>query len=261
MHRGHEHLLFDEVQHVFVDQRRGAVGAHAASVRAGVAIVSPFVILGRRQCENRAAVGDRQHAGFLAVEAFFDDDLVAGLAELLVAADASDGLDGFGARGADEHAFAGSEAVGLHHHRHVFAVLEKRGGVVGVAKHLVVGGRHVGMAQQVFAKDLAPLELGGVGTRAKDAQLGVGEGVDDAFGERQLGPDDRERDVVLRGELDQAGEVGGRDVDVLGVDRRARVSGGDENALDARALRELPSQRVFASAVANHQHVHQSVLR
>ena len=123
MHRRHEHVLFDPVQHLVVDQRRRAIGAHAAGVRTGVAVVGPLVILRRRQRDDRPAVGDRQHAGFLAVEPLFDHDLVAGVAEFAVAADAFDRFDRFGPRGADKHSLARRQAVGLDDHRHVFAIL------------------------------------------------------------------------------------------------------------------------------------------
>ena len=50
-----------------------------------VAVVGRLVVLGRLEADDRLPVGDRQHAGLLAVEFFFDDQAVAGIAEDLVA--------------------------------------------------------------------------------------------------------------------------------------------------------------------------------
>ena len=180
------------------------------------------MILGRGQRDDRPAVGDRQHADFLPVEPLLDHDLVAGFAELLVAADPFDRLDRFGPRGADEHALAAGQSVGLDHHRHVLAILQIGGGVVGVAKHVVIGGRHVGIAQQVLAEDLASFQLGGLLARAKDPQLGILKGIDNALGQRQLRTDDGQPDVILLGELDQPRKVGRRDVDIFGLDAPCR---------------------------------------
>ena len=124
---------------------------------------------------------------------------------------------------------------------------------LGIAKHAVVGRRHVGVAQQVLAEDLAGFELGGGLRRAEGSQPGLLKRVDQAGGQGRLGADDREVDLVLLGERDELRHVGGRDVDVLGVARRARVARRDEHALDARTLADLPRQRVFATAVANNQ--------
>ena len=54
MDRRHEDLLFDLGQHLVGDQRRRAVGAHAAGVRAVVAVAGRLVILAGGQGEHRA---------------------------------------------------------------------------------------------------------------------------------------------------------------------------------------------------------------
>ncbi len=208
MYRGHQHVLLDEVQRFVVDDRRGAIGSHAAGVRSCVAIVGALVILCGRQGHDRAAVGNRQDTCLLAVEPFLDHDLIAGVAELLVAADALDGLDRLGPGGADENAFARGQPGGFDHDRHVLAILQVRGGVIRVAKDLVVSGRHIGVPEQVLAIDLAALQLGGRGAGTEDAQPGVLERVDDAFDQRQLGANDGELHLVLLGELDQPREIG-----------------------------------------------------
>ncbi len=58
----------------------GAVRAHPAGVRTGVAFAESLVILGRRQNDHALAVRQCQHRQLLAVEKLFDQDLLAGIA-------------------------------------------------------------------------------------------------------------------------------------------------------------------------------------
>ena len=115
------------------------------------------------------------------------------------------------------------------------------------------------MAQQVLAEDLAGFQFGGGPAGAEDPQPGRLEGVDDAGGQRGLGPDHGQAHVVLLGELDQRREVGRLDVDVLAVQIGAGVAGGHEHAVRARALRDLPGQGVFPPPAADDQNVHAKV--
>ena len=62
-----------------------------------------LVVLAWRQGDDGLAVGDGQHADFLSVEPLFNHDLVAGGAELALAADPLDRIQGFLASGADDH--------------------------------------------------------------------------------------------------------------------------------------------------------------
>src|SRR5699024_7782548 len=66
---------------------------------------------------------------------------------------------------------------------------------------------------------------------------------------------------VLRGEVGQRLDVQHVDGDVLalGFGGGASVAGGDEDLRDARILRDLPGQRVLATAAADDQYVHFSL--
>ena len=59
----------------------GEIGAHAAGIGPFVVVEGPLVVLARLERDDRAAVGDGQDAGLLAVEPLLDDQTVAGLAE------------------------------------------------------------------------------------------------------------------------------------------------------------------------------------
>jgi hypothetical protein len=208
--------------------------------------------------DDIAAVGDRQHARLLADESLLDDQLAAGGAEFLVAGDPLHRFEGLGLRIADDHPFAGGETVGFHHHRLVFAFDEVGSGAGGVAEGAEIGRGDVGVAEEVLAEDLARFELGGLLARPERLDAGGAHRVDDAGGQRRLGADDGQVDGVVLGELHQRGDVGIADGDVLSVDRRAGIAGGDEDAFDPRALFDFPGEGVFASAAADNHDLHRT---
>ena len=81
-------------------------------------IEGALVILARFQGDDRAAVGEGQHAGFLAVEPLFDDQAIAGLAEDAADHDLVDGIQGLAEVVANVDPLAGGQAVGLEDHPH-----------------------------------------------------------------------------------------------------------------------------------------------
>ena len=142
--------------------------------------------------------------------------------------------------------------------RHVFAVGQITRCALGVAKHAVVGGRHVGVAEQVLAEDLAPLQFGGRLGGPEYAQFFIREGVDNPLGQRSFRPHDREPDLFRLGELDQPRDVSGGNVHVLAalVLRRAGIARRNEYLRHVRALCELPGHCMLAPTVADHQNFH-----
>ena len=200
-------------------------------------------------------------SGFLAVQPFLDDQASARVAEHELPRDLVDGVQRLRAPRADDHSLAGSQAVGLDHHRHLLivfgvAVLDEAGGTVRIAKRLIVGGGHIRGPQQVLAEDLAAFQLRRRFRGTEDPQLGFLERIDDAGGQRRLGTDHRELHAVLARELDELRDVAGRERDVLRILFGAGIAGGDKHMLDVRALSDLPGQGMFPAAVANNQDVH-----
>ncbi|MEJ7743560.1 MAG: hypothetical protein WKF73_14075 [Nocardioidaceae bacterium] len=55
---GHD-SIFDRFDHLLIDDRSWAIGSHAACIRPSITIEGWFMILSRRQCEKRFAIGDR----------------------------------------------------------------------------------------------------------------------------------------------------------------------------------------------------------
>ena len=105
---------------------------------------------------------------------------------------------------------------------------------------------------------LGALELRCRARRAENRQSRGTKGVDDAGRERRLRSDDRERDLPALREIDKLGNLGQRDIGKRRFAHRAAVARRDEHARDARALRNLPRERVLPAAAADHEDVHGS---
>ena len=129
-------------------------------------------------------------------------------------------------------------------------------GGFGVGEALVVGGRDAVALHEGLGEVLRALELRGGLRRPEDRETGFAEAVDDARGERRLGADQREGDVVLAHARDQLADVGERSVFKAGFEGRAGVARGDVDLADAVALKKTPGECVFAAAAANHKKIH-----
>ena len=91
------------------------VAAHAAGVRPFVAVVDPLVVLGRRHRHRALAVAEREQRQLLALEELLEHDL--GVAEAPLGEELLDRRARRRLVGADHHALAGGERVGLEHER------------------------------------------------------------------------------------------------------------------------------------------------
>jgi hypothetical protein len=112
-----EHALLDLLVQAAVHDRNGREHAHPAGVRARVALAEPLVVLHRLEDQERVAVGDREHARFLARHELLDHDALARLAGRR---SFHDRVDRGASRAdvlADVDALARREPVGLDHER------------------------------------------------------------------------------------------------------------------------------------------------
>ena len=94
-----------------VHNARRRVRAHAAGVRAAVAVESPFVVLRRREEFHRFAVDERHHGSLFPAQAFFDDDLSPGVAKDAFLHDVGDRLLGLLDRRRDDDTLSCGKAV------------------------------------------------------------------------------------------------------------------------------------------------------
>ena len=217
------------------------------------------MVLSRLKRDDGTPVGDRQHACLFAHQAFFDHQSLAGLAERLLAGDHLHRLDRLRPVAAHNHPLARRQAVRLHDHRSVLAIVKVGQSMFGIVERLILGGGDRCTPQQVLAENLARLQLGRRLGGPKDPQPGLLERIDTPLRKRGFRSNHRQFDPVLLGKRDQLWEIGGRDPHVFGVQGRPCVSRCHDHASRPRALLDLPRQRMFSSAAANHQHVHRAV--
>ena len=240
------------------DHRCGRVRAHAARVRTAVAVEQALVVLAGRERQHVAAVDHDDEARFLAFEEVLDDDARAGRAHRVADEHRVDRGVRLGEIHRDDDPFARGESVGLDHDR-CAATVDVGVCRSGVGERLVHGRRDVVPDHELLGEVLGGFEPGRALRGSEDLQAGGAEGIDDARGERGLGADDRQRDVLLAGERDEFGDVGDRDVEEAVLAGGAGVAGRDVDTCHLRRLGEAPADRVFATAGADDEEIHDLV--
>lgn len=231
------------------------VGAHAASVRAGVAFADALVVLRGGYFDGVSAIAKSEEGELLAGEELLEDNCLLRRAEEGAAEHL--GCCGFGLKVglADDDAFAGGEAGGFDDDGdseagELFANLREGG-----ADAVLSGGYGVAL-HELFGKGFAGLELGCSLRGAEDAVAALGELVDDADGERELGTDDGERGLLDGDDVDEFLEVAGVAGDATGERGDAAVAGSAEDLGDLRGFEESPDDSVLATTAADYQNLH-----
>ena len=255
--RRHDDLLHRALYHAGRHDGRRRIGAHAAGVRAGIAVADALVILCGGERQRVHAVAQAEEARLLAVEEGFHDHFRAGRAEGAVEA-VVDGGERLVERHGDGHALAGGKPVRLDDDRGALGLdIGPGGGGVGEAS--IGAGRDVVLGAQVLGEALGALEPGG-GRGAEDGDAVGAQHVGKAGDQRRLGADDDEGHAVLLAE----GRDGGVVLDVEGNQRRAfgdaRIAGCGVERVEKGGLREFPGKGVLASARSDQQNLHARTL-
>ncbi len=228
------HLVVGEPRH-----RR--VRAHAAGVRALVAVVDPLVVLGGGQAERRASVAEREDRDLLALEHLLD---VERLPERLGGAQARVELR-LGA--ADPDALARGEPVRLDDAGRARDGERSR-------------GRHAGGVHDLLREALRALDRGGGGAGAEDGDAAAAQLVGEAGHERRLRPDDDEVDLELARERDERRGVLGPDGMALRERRDARVARGRVQLGERRAAGDRPGERVLPAPRSDDEDLHPAIV-
>ena len=143
-----------------------------------------------------------------------------------------------------------ASAVGLDDDRRIFAVFEDKSWLTAHRERRGIGRRHIGMAQQVLAEDLARFQLGRGLRRAEGSQARLLKRVDQAGRQRGFGADDREVDLVLLGELEQPlTSVAG--MSTFSASSAVPALPGATNTRSARCSGRSSTPGVFATTIAN----------
>ena len=201
------------------------------------------------------AVADDDEAGFLALQEFLDDDLVAGTAEAA-------GEHGFGRRHRfgrglrNDHALAGRQSAGLDDDGHGLRRQPCRI-EVSARERAVAGGGNPVPGEEFLGERLGSFELRRRLAWSEAGQAARLEQVDDAGHQWHFRSDDGERNGFAGSQVGEAFEVLGGDIDIahLGFTRRAGIAGRHQHLADTRRLRAFPRQRVLAAATADDQYL------
>ena len=203
------------------------VRAHAAGVRAGVAVEDALVVLGDRQRPSDRAVAQGDQAALGPGESLLEHDRA-------LRGELADGGIGLGGRGRHDHALAGGQTVELHDHGQL-GVAPPADGVVVVVAAMERRRRQAQLCGERTCVTLRGLEPGEVGGRAEARDTGLGTAVGGAGGKRRLGPDDDQIGGAVNGKVEL---------------------GGLHDLVPVAAAR--PRDGGLAAAGADHDHAHQA---
>jgi hypothetical protein len=121
-----------------------------------------------------------------------------------------------------------------------------------------VRGGHVRLLHHLLGEGLVELEPGAVAARAEDAPARRLELVDDSLGERSLGADHDQVNLVSVEPRAQEEALAGRERRGAGLAERAQACVRvllHPELPEARGLRELPGEGMLAPAASDEEHV------
>ena len=167
-----------------------------------------------------------------------------------------DGRDGLLLILRDQDALAERQAVGLDDDGVFPAPADKRDCLVCVAEHFIGRCGDVVRLHQALAEDLARFDLRGGLVRAKRAHTGLLQRIHHTRGERVVGRDADEVDVVFDGEIDHALDIRRGNRDILGVTADPTVAGRAVDLFRARALHQFANDGVLTAAAADYENFH-----
>jgi hypothetical protein len=226
------------------------VCAHAAGVRALIAVAQPLVVLRGRERQHVLAIDHHNEARLLSLQAFLDDHARARLSQSVLGEHGVDRGVCLRWRGGDDDAFARGEPVGLDDDRSTLRVdvgVRRR----GIGERAIGGGRNAVPRHERLREILRALQLRRGARRTEDLQPLRAKGVDDPGGERRFGSDDGQRHRLALRKPHQLGNRRDGDVRDSVFARRSGIARRDEHFGDPRRLGDLPRQRVLAPAAAD----------
>ena len=217
------------------------------------------MVLRRDERQHAGPVGEREERHLLAHQELLDHHREPGVAEGARLEALRDRpvrlLDAL----AHHHALARGEAVGLHHQRRA-QLPAVAPGRRRVSEGAEARGRDAVTGHEVLGEGLRALEPRRGRAAPEHREPDRAEPVGQAEGERGLGPDHHEVGPLLLGQGHELVDGGVLDRHAAGVRGDAGVAGRGDHAAEARALGELPRERVLAPAAADQEHVGHSSL-
>ena len=242
------------------ENRRWGIGAHAASIGAGIAIPHPLMVLRGTQRQSGGAITQREETDFLTHQAFLDDYGSPRRAMDAVFHDMGNGGFSFGDSRGHHHTLAGGEPIRFHHNRRaLFTNIGARGGGIGEARP--GGGGRAGGIRHFLGEGFAAFQSCSSGRGAKAFQARSGAGIGQAKRERRFRPDHHQINGPVLGEGNQAGNILGTNRDTFRHFGNAGIAWRAEQLGQQRRCRQCPAERVFAATATHYQNAHRNLRR
>ena len=234
-----------------VGERNGCHAAHTAGIQSFVAFSDAFIVFGHRQYFIMLAVAQHENRALYSAKEFLDDHFRAGIAEH-TAEHLFQLFPGFFQCRENQYAFTCAQAVGFQY----------VGGGEGFQKSkpffqrfgchaFVAGGGNVMAQHEFFGEFFAAFQLRAFCRRADNGDVpGSGiffETIENTLHQRIFGTHYNHVNLMLKGKSLESGEISSFDVYILAHCACSRVAGSDIQFFYFGALRNLPSQSVFAA--------------
>ena len=236
------------------EDRRGRIGAHAAGVRAFVAVECAFVILCAAEQDAGLAVAQGEQRRDLAFEEFLYDHACAGVAEAS-AQRVVDGSFGLGSRRCDDDALARRQPVGLDHERGGETVEERLGGR-RLIEDAEAPRRQVVAQGESLGEGFGRLQPSSGAGRTETGHPSLGEGVRQPRRDRRLRSDHDQIGLDLKRERRQARHIVRLHWTDVPEPGHPGIARGANDMSHKHGLGDLPGQRMFAAARADDEDVH-----
>ena len=235
-------------------------GAHTAGIEALIVVVCTLVIHGADHRYDHVTIRKAEDGHLRTLEVLLDDDLIAGVAELVLCHDGLDALDRLLTGHRDDDTLAEGESVRLDDGRDR-AGLDIRLCGVDIGKYLIARGRDVVLLHQVLREYLRTLDDRCLALRSEGRDTGSLECIDHARNERIIRCDDHIIQLLLDGELYDALDIGCLDLRyTLGIPCDTAVARDRIELLDRRILSDCFDDGMLTSATTYDANSHRLCL-
>ena len=233
--------------------------AHAAGVRAVVSVLRPLMVhAGYHRLYSRT-VRESQHGYFGSFKEFFNDDLIAAFAKLLVFHDLPHGFARFPAVHGHGHALAQGQAVRLDYRRNRrgFQVFQR---LFRIGEYFIGRGGNPVLLHQVLGEDLASLNDRRVfpGTEAGNAHRL--QGIHTTQHQRIIRSHNRIINLCGFGKSHDSINIRSLDIHTGCVRRDPAVSRQGINGFDFRVLPQFLDNGMLTAAAADKKNIHNLLL-
>ena len=130
----------------------------------------------------------------------------------------------------------------------------------GVGEAPIGGGRNAEFGAEILGEALGAFELGRRLGRPEHFDALRFEIVGEPGHQRRLGPDHHEADLLVLAEARDRAVIAHVERHALGDRRDAGIARRAIERVEQGALRELPGERMLASAAADQKHIHRALI-